>query len=208
MQLSEIKLLECWYDGVFYVEEWRDVCGYEKSYLISSFGRIMSKDKVVTQKNCWGRMQSRIYKGKMLKLIFNKFGYASIELNQDGKPFATFIHRLVAKAFIPNPENKPCVNHLFGNKLDNRFFMLEWVTYSENMVHAVNTGLYPIEEKNKLSKPILQFSIEGKFIKKWHCAQQIKRELGFSIGCIASCSRGERPTAHGFIWKRELPQSS
>lgn len=208
MTFQEIKKLECWNDGVFYTEEWKEVEGYEKSYLISSFGRIASKDKIVTQKNCWGRMQSRVYKGKMLKQIFNKYGYASIELNQQGKPFTTFIHRLVAKAFIPNPENKPCVNHLFGNKLDNRFFMLEWVTYSENMIHAVNTGLYPIEGKSKFSKPILQFSMQGDFIKRWHCVQQIKRELGLSIGCIASCARGERPTAHGFKWKREVLSNS
>ncbi len=198
-----IELLECVHEGTHYVEEWRSVPGYEKSYLVSSFGRIQSIDKSVTQKNCWGRFQTRIYKGKMLKHTVNKFGYLAIELNQDGKTLTTFIHRLVAMAFLPNPENKRTVNHKEGNKKDNRYFMLEWATHLENNTHAIRTGLYPIEEKNRLSIPISQYSKKGEFIKRWNCASQIKRELGLSIGCIASCSRGERPSAHGFIWKRD-----
>lgn len=104
--------------------EWKDIDGYDGMYQVSSDGRVR---KVST--------------GKIGKIIIDNRGYSKKAITKDGKTTQYSIHRLVAKAFIPNPENKPEVNHINGNKLDNRIENLEWVTRSENMKHAHESGL-------------------------------------------------------------------
>lgn len=86
--------------------------------------------------------------GHKLKPQINGTGYYRVGIG--GKLY--FVHRLVAKMYIPNPKNKPQVNHKDGNKLNNNVDNLEWVTNRENTLHAIKTGLQPIEEKSKVSK--------------------------------------------------------
>lgn len=107
-------------------EIWRDIGGYD-SYQVSNFGRVR-----------------RFYKHTpphILKALPNRGGYLRVDLCRDGKHHSTYVHRLVALAFIDNPKNKPQVNHINGNKTDNRVENLEWVTHDENMHHAAVTGL-------------------------------------------------------------------
>lgn len=109
------------------VEEWRDVVGYEEHFQVSNKGRIFSKRT-----------------NKILALGVNEKGYSVLSTKIGGrngicKCFR--VHILVAKAFIPNPLNKPVVNHKDGNKLNNEDWNLEWATYSENNRHAYDTGL-------------------------------------------------------------------
>ena len=108
-------------------EQWRDVVGYEGLYQVSNMGRV---------KNI-----SYGDGAKIRKPVLNTPAYFSMVLYKDSKPTATRIHVLVAKAFIPNPEIKLVVNHRDGNKLNNRVDNLEWVTQSENLQHAYDTGL-------------------------------------------------------------------
>lgn len=108
-------------------EIWRDVVDYEGLYKVSSLGRVKS-----------------FQKGKLMIRSCTKIrqGYVIVSLMKRGiKRKIVRIHVLVARAFIPNPEDKPEVNHRFGNKLDNRVSELEWVTGKENIQHAYNTGL-------------------------------------------------------------------
>ena len=107
-------------------EEWRDVAGYEGLYQVSNCGRVKSfqKDKI-----------------KILKSSVSPFGYLRVVLCKDFNKKNRFVHVLVAQAFIPNPDNKPQVNHIDGNKKNNHVSNLEWMTRSENIIHAFANGL-------------------------------------------------------------------
>lgn len=112
------------------------VKGYDDRYLVSDTGMVISAKRNCASKNGSIRIVPE-------KIIIQRLarGYYMANLNKDGLQKSIKVHRLVAEAFIPNPENKPSVNHKNGNKLDNNVYNLEWATYSENKRHAHDTGL-------------------------------------------------------------------
>lgn len=119
------------------MEIWKDIKGFEGKYQVSNLGRVrcVGYDNVITT----ARSQyTRNVSPKIINGQINNFGYRCVELRK-GNRFQ--IHRLVAEAFISNPENKRTVNHKDGNKLNNSVCNLEWATYSENIQHAYDTGL-------------------------------------------------------------------
>lgn len=117
------------------------------------------------------------------------------------------IHRLLALTFIPNPENKPQVNHKNGVRNDNRLENLEWVTAKENCQHAydvlnrVRSMLGKTGKECPNSIPVDQYDKNGAFIKRWDCAYDAMRELGIYQQNIGKVCLGKRPTAGGFVWK-------
>lgn len=119
------------------MEEWKDISGYEGRYQVSSMGRVKSL----------ARVSHREYQGdlpvseKILSASNNGYGYLRLGLTKECKVTSRVVHRLVAKAFVPNPENKPEVNHINGIKTDNRAVNLEWCTKSENQAHSHKIGL-------------------------------------------------------------------
>ena len=133
-------------------ENWKDVIGYEELYQVYNLGIIKSLGGSRIRSN--GRKQT--FSEKIMKFNVDKDGYFRVNLtkNKKGKVFG--VHRLVAQAFIPNPENKPCVNHKSGNKKDNSVDNLEFCTVAENNNHAIKTGLrdhrYCMGEKQHMSK--------------------------------------------------------
>jgi len=119
-------------------ELWRPVEGFDGQYLVSNCGRIKTIKKVVTIGSNGGkfeRPEKILYLGKAA-------GYYKVELCKDGIQSSHYVHRLEATAFLPNPENKPCINHKDGDKLNLDIDNLEWATYSENLIHAIKLGLH------------------------------------------------------------------
>lgn len=116
-------------------EEWRWVVGQEGRYKVSNLGRV----------------RSYVKGGRIRNPHTTNCGYYIVELFIDGEIKGKLVHRLVAEAFIPNPENKRTVNHKNGKKDDNRAVNLEWMTYSENIKHAFDTGLKKDTDKQKAS---------------------------------------------------------
>lgn len=115
------------------MEMWKDIEGFEGRYQISSWGRVRNKD------------------GMILKPYTNNKGYVKISLQEGRRAIKKRIHRLVAQAFIPNPYNLPQVNHKDGNKQNNSYTNLEWVTNSENLRHAREMRRKADENKNAWS---------------------------------------------------------
>ena len=124
-------------------EIWKDIEGYEGIYQVSNIGRIKSFDRMVSNKG-----KPYIIKGKIMaqyvrrsKNLKQGDGYFAVGLRKEKKQKGYFVHRIIALAFIPNPLNKPTVNHKDGNKLNNNINNLEWATHQENTKHAWKNGL-------------------------------------------------------------------
>ena len=155
---------------------WKPVCDYEGYYEISILGEVRGIERmVVTEKGL------RTIKGKSIKTRINNDGYAEIRLSIEGKTKTTFLHIILAKAFIPNPENKSEINHLNGIKTDNRLKNLEWVTHSENMKHAYKIGLI---------KPLCKHVIDHCSGKEYSSVKDAAKDLNINAGTCRNYLNG------------------
>lgn len=119
------------------MEIWKDIIGFEGFYQISSTGLVKSVERIATSRSTshWYPKRERILSPEIAS------GYYRVIFSKNGIITKHMVHRLVATAFMPNLENKPQVNHIDGNKLNNHILNLEWATSSENVRHAIATGL-------------------------------------------------------------------
>lgn len=166
-------------------EVWKSIKGYPK-YQVSNLGRVKSLSYMRTGRE------------KVLSLKKTRCGYMTFWIYNKGLRQMKLVHRLVAEAFIPNPENKQHVNHINGDKMNNQTSNLEWCSQSENEKHAFLTGL---KRKPTNKYKVLQFDQKGNLLKEWNSAKEITETLGISKSQIAKCANNQQATSQGFIWR-------
>lgn len=174
-------------------EVWKDIPGYEGLYQVSNLGRVKSLPRTILYKD--GR--SRKILAHIMKPQGNGNGYLKLTLcNQNHYQKQCYIHRLVAEAFLPNPTNKPAINHKDENKANNEVSNLEWCTIAYN--NSYGTKIARQTSKNAFC--VGQFTLGLKLIKIWKSAKECGRH-GYSQGNVSACCRGEYKQAYGYIWK-------
>ena len=127
------------------MEIWKDIEEFKGLYQVSNFGRVRSIDRLITYRTG----AKRLTKGTILTIGQNKLGYQQVSLSKNDKMYSRRVHRLVANAFIKNTKNYKEVNHIDGNKKNNKVENLEWCNRSQNMQHAVRLGLKPKKYKKE-----------------------------------------------------------
>lgn len=155
----------------------KDVVGYEGLYAVTSCGKVWSYKRK-----------------KFLKPSDNGNGYLFVVLSKDNKRKQYYVHRLVAEAYLPNIENLPQINHKDENKTNNCLQNLEWCDCKYNN----NYGTHNEKVSNSLKIPILQYDLDGNFIREWSSANDVGREIQSNI---VRCLKGRCKSAYGFIWK-------
>lgn len=179
-------------------EKWKDVVGYEGCYVVSNFGRVASLLRNVKHSNS---VNKTIHQ-RIMSLKTRKNGYISVCLYNNGEGKDCLVHRVVAKAFIPNPENKPQIDHIDRNRSNNNASNLRWCTGSENM-------------SNPLTKPFLKQINKGrKRSYAYHPVVALKNDTivymfeklmdcqnyGFNYTVVSSICSGRRKTHKGYTF--------
>ena len=177
---------------------------YEGLYKVSNLGRILS----LNYKNT-GRAE-------LLNPGNDGCGYLQVYLRKDRKGKMCKVHRIVAQTFLPNPDNLPEVNHKDEDKTNNFVFLnedgsinkeksnLEWKNHRDNCNHGTRNERIAKANKiahtnGKLSKKVLQFTLDDEFVREWPSASECGRN-GFNQGHVSACCRGEEKTYKGFKW--------
>jgi|LGOV01.1.fsa_nt_gb hypothetical protein len=160
------------------IEIWKDIKDYEGLYQVSNMGRISNFKHI-------------------MKLSIDTGGYPKVKLCNKTKHITHIVHRLVAITFIPNQLNKSQVNHIDGNKLNNRITNLEWVTQSENMLHAYKNNL----NKNTTKKQVQMLSLDGIVLNTFKSISLASKQTRINRGNISSCVNGNLKTAGRKRWQ-------
>lgn len=164
--------------------EWKDSYIYGEQYQVSSTGLVRNKTT-----------------GRILTPSVDKKGYLRVRLSLHDKKVSAKVHRMVAVAFIPNPEQKPQVNHKDGNKENNRAENLEWISNYDNMQHAVNNGLTKrVEYSGRRKKAIIGVDGEGKIVK-FESLELASDTLQLSKSNLCNALKGKRKRCGGYVWR-------
>lgn len=169
------------------VELWKPIKDYEGLYEISNYGRVKSLERYTNSKNEAGCILQK-HNERILKNNITKSGYVMATLYKNGVPKSYFIHRLVAKAFIPNHNLLREVNHIDENKQNNRVDNLEWCSREYN-------------NRYSKAKKIIQYDMSGKYIRSWESSYQASRENKLYSSNIRNCCLGKLNSTGGYRWK-------
>ena len=178
-------------------EIWKNVEGYEGFYQVSNLGRIRSLDRYVNGNHITCDFQ--FVKGKMLKLKNNRSGYPTVMLRKNGTFKTVLVHRLVAKAFIPNPNNLPYINHKDENPTNSTVTNLEWCTPTYNLKYS---DVFERINSSKFRK-VIQFDMDMNEIRRWDSLKSAAESIGVAQQNISRCCRGRCYSCGGFKWKYE-----
>lgn len=184
------------------IEEWKAVAFFP-NYEVSNFGNVRSKDRVTVRKG-----KPTKIKGVMLKQR-NVKGYRRVTLYAGNrKTHQQYqVHRLVAEAFVPNPNGFPCINHKDENRINNHASNLEWCThkYNSNYGTAIERRIKHQDWKSiadKQSTPIEQVDRNGVVVKVWPSMMECERQSGMRSSGVSKCCRGQLKTYKGFMWRK------
>ena len=177
-------------------EQWKPIKDFE-NYEVSNMGNVRSLNYRYTRA------------AKKLRLRKQRDGYLYVKLYKNGKQYNKNVHRLVTTTFIPNPQGKKEVNHIDGDKTNNRVSNLEWVTAKENQQHAWESGLHVITEetKKKMSEAHKKQVICVTTGEKFDCIRDAQEKYNVANSNISACckgklkSAGKLPTGERLIWK-------
>ena len=195
-------------------EIWKDIEGYEGLYQISNMGRVKSVERMKWCGKGYYKTPERILKARK-----TKNGYLLVNLWKDGKIKSYYIHRLVAQAFLDNPDNLPEVNHIDQDKTNNKVENLEFCDRSYNVNYGTRNrnvaeklrGRKKSEESNKkraekltnnpkISKPVIAIDKRTGLIVEFLSAHEAERVLGISQSNITKCCKGKKKSIGGFYW--------
>lgn len=183
------------------MEIWKPIPEYE-SYEASSYGRVRSLNKSV--KSGLRNQTEVIRHSRVLKPNLKRDGYLHLTLSERNKQTYSNVHRLIAKAHLPNDDNLPQVNHKNGNKTDNRSINLEWVTASSNHLHRFRE----LGQRPTLSKRIKCIETAQEFISSYQAAEwvnngkyQNSKQIGGMSRKIRACATKKQKTAYGYHWQ-------
>lgn len=181
------------------MESWKQIDGYKPIYQVSNLGRIRSLARAT---NAHGGVFHR--KERLLKFSKSRLGYLLVYLySEDGKKRTIPVHQIVAKTFIPNPENKPEVDHKDGDKTNNIIDNLRWVTHKENCANpttAKKQKVY-IRERAKHKKAIAAYTLTGEFVGTWPTITMAANETKTCRHSISYAANGKYKSANNLIWK-------
>lgn len=170
-------------------------------------GRVRSLDRIVLNTRCVEQLR----KGCVMKPSTDKDGYKCVRLSKDGKHKNYRVHRLVAQAFIPNPNDYPLINHKDENRSNNEVYNLEWCSHSHNINYGTRNEKISKLLKGKfinypsLSRPILQFTKDGDFVAEYPSLMEASRQTGIHHQSICACctNRPHHKSAGGYKWKHK-----
>lgn len=175
-------------------EIWKPIKGYEGQYEASNTGYIKSIERDVLGKD--GKKYHR--KERILKTWVDRGGYLRVSLyDKKIKKKSCKVHRLIGLTFLSPVKGKDEINHIDEDKTNNAVWNLEWCTHKENNNHG--TRLARIAKAN--SKPVGQYTIDGKLVKTWESTMEVERKLGFNSSGVSRVARGERKMMYGYVWK-------
>ena len=177
-------------------EVWKDVEGYEGFYQVSNLGRVKSLGRIIVTR--YGKTQT-IYE-RVLKIKIHKFGYLEVSLHSNGKSKTYKVHRLVAEAFIPNPDGLLEVNHIDENKSNNRVDNLEWCSSSYNANYGTRNKRVALAK----SKKIIQYSLDGVLIKEHQSLTDAGRTVNGNAQGVFLCVNDKIKKYKGYIWKYKI----
>lgn len=171
------------------METWKPIKGFEGFYEVSDLGNVRS----LNYHNC-GIV-------KNLTPTIDKYGYLRVCLSKDDSQFNRCVHRLVALAFLDNPDGLPQINHINEDKTDNRLCNLEWCTCKYNNNHGTRNKRVSENKRNTNCKRVLQLDLNGNLIREWDSLHEINRQLGFDTAHISKVCKGLKKTGYGFMWR-------
>lgn len=183
------------------IEVWKPVVGYEGLYEVSNLGNVRSVDSVRIIHNQYGEHLGK-YKGRIRKPSKDNDGYLHVKLSCQCIQKAFMIHRLVAEAFMPNPDNLPEVNHINEDKTDNRVENLSWVSHIQNINHASRNQRVAETLKNRsdCSKRVAQYTLGGVLVAIYPSIMEVYRQKGYNSASISMACNNKRKSAYGYYW--------